>query len=104
MVNARRSFEQALAILPNYKAALINLAQLDLQDKNLPAARKRFEAILATDKKHAVESMLALAKLAVNEKERGSWLEQAVKADSSALQPSLLWLNTTWNKSSRAGL
>jgi putative PEP-CTERM system TPR-repeat lipoprotein len=88
-VNARRNFEQALAISPNYKAALINLAQLDMQDKNLPAARKRFEAILATDNKH-VESMLALARLAVNEKERVSWLEQAVKADPSALQPSVL--------------
>ena len=84
--NARKSFEQALALLPIYEAAASNLAQLDLQDGNPQAARQRFEAILAKDKNN-VEAMLALASLAGNEAATVSWLEKAIKTRPSATRP-----------------
>jgi putative PEP-CTERM system TPR-repeat lipoprotein len=87
--NARKYYEQALAARPTDAAAAMNLARLDLQDKNPQAARKRFEAILAKDKNN-IQAMLALANLAGDEKEAVSWLERAIKANPSALQPQRL--------------
>ena len=88
LANARKSFEQALAIKPDFFPAAANLAQLDLHAKNPEAARKRFEAILAVDKNN-VQAMLALADLAAAENQRKvqmSWLEKAAKADPKSIQ------------------
>lgn len=86
LANARKNFERALALDPAHIAAAINLARLDLQEKNPQAARKRFEAVLAKDKNH-LQAMLALADLANDEKEAVSWLERAAKGHPAALQP-----------------
>ncbi|MEW5943472.1 MAG: XrtA/PEP-CTERM system TPR-repeat protein PrsT [Pseudomonadota bacterium] len=92
LANARKNFERALALDSAHIAAAINLAQLDLQEKNPQAARKRFEAILAKDKNH-LQAMLALANLANDEKEAVSWLERAAKSHPAALQPRRLLID-----------
>ena len=47
--NARKSFEQALALKSDYPPALYNLAKLDLAEKNPEQAKRRYEAILAKE-------------------------------------------------------
>jgi putative PEP-CTERM system TPR-repeat lipoprotein len=92
LVNARKSFEQALTIKPDFFPAAANLAQLDLQDKNPAAARKRFETLLQHDANNS-QAMLALAQLSAQagqEKDYLSWLERAAKAAPDAVQPRLL--------------
>lgn len=89
MANARKSFEQALAIDPAFMPAAQNLAQLDMQDKKPDAARKRFQGVLAKDKNN-VAAMLALADLAAAEKKEAEyldWVDKAAKADPKALEP-----------------
>jgi putative PEP-CTERM system TPR-repeat lipoprotein len=81
---ARQALEKALAIDPGFEPAIFNLARLDI-----PAARKRFESMLAQDKAN-VRAMMALAGLAAaerNEKGFVAWLEKAAKADPSAMEP-----------------
>ncbi|HUW29129.1 MAG TPA: XrtA/PEP-CTERM system TPR-repeat protein PrsT [Sulfuriferula sp.] len=89
LANARKSFEQALAIKPDFFPAAANLAQLDLQAKNPAAARKRFESILNADKNN-LQAMMALAELASiskQEKDYVGWLEKAVKSHPEAIPP-----------------
>ena len=84
--NARKNFEQVLTLNPAYSEAAMNLAQLDLQEKNPQAARKRYEAVLARDKNN-LPALLALVNLASDKKEAVSLLERAAQASPSALQP-----------------
>lgn len=89
LVNARRSFEQALAIQPDFFPATANLAQLDLQANNFAAARNRFERVLNTDKNN-LQAMLALAEIASitrQQKDYVGWLEKAIKAHPQAVRP-----------------
>jgi putative PEP-CTERM system TPR-repeat lipoprotein len=90
---ARKLLERALELQPTYVPAAVNLAQLDLQEKNPKLARQRLEAILEKDKNN-VQAMLALANLAprirATPKEAIGWLERAVAASSGALQPQLM--------------
>ncbi|MCX7194207.1 MAG: PEP-CTERM system TPR-repeat protein PrsT [Proteobacteria bacterium] len=91
LVSARASFEKALSLQPANFPAVVNLAQLDLQDKKPDLAKKRFEALLEKDKKNA-QVMTALAKLAVSQgqiKEATGWLEKASQENPDALGPSL---------------
>lgn len=87
--NARKVFEQALAIDPGFYPAAASLAQLDLLDKKPDAARKRFERILDKDKNN-LQAMIALAELAAaNKQEQVSiaWLEKAARAHPEAIAP-----------------
>jgi len=87
--NARKSFEQALTLQPSFVAAAVNLAQLDLKDKNPKAASERFKSVLANDRNN-LQAMLALSQLAASqghENEYVSWLESAAKANPGALTP-----------------
>ena len=84
--HARKSFEQVLTLNPSYSSAAMNLAQIDLQENNPQAARKRYEAILARDKNN-LPALLALANLASDKKEAVSWLERAAQTNPTALQP-----------------
>jgi putative PEP-CTERM system TPR-repeat lipoprotein len=90
--NARASFEKALSLEPAYLPAVMNLAQLDLQEKKPDAAKKRFEAILEKDKKN-IQAMAALSNLALKQGQKNeatAWLERASQENPDALQPSLL--------------
>jgi putative PEP-CTERM system TPR-repeat lipoprotein len=86
---ARKSWQQALTIQPDFYPAAANLARLDIAEKNPGAARKRFESILDKDGKN-VEAMMALAAMAASEKKEQdslNWLEKAAKADPQAIPP-----------------
>jgi putative PEP-CTERM system TPR-repeat lipoprotein len=88
---ARASFQKALSLQPTYFPAVLNLAQLDMQDKKPDAAKKRFEAVLEIDKKNP-EAMAALARLALSQGQKNeatNWLERAVAENPNALQPSI---------------
>lgn len=88
-INARKSFEQALAIDPLFFTATASLAQLDLRDKKPEVARKRFEHVLSLDKNN-LQAMMALAELAAinkQEHEYVSWLEKAANANPAAVPP-----------------
>ncbi len=89
LANARRNFEDALAIDPAFFPAAASLAQLDLADSKPVQARQRFERILDKDKNN-LQAMLALAELAAAAKQESTyldWLEKAAKAHPNALQP-----------------
>ncbi len=90
---ARKSFEKALALQPTYFPAAMNLAQLDLQDKDPQAARKRFEAILEKDPNN-LQALSALAGLSnqikASPQEVVEWLNRAKKGNPTSSQPALL--------------
>ena len=93
--NARASFEKALTLSPTYFPAVENLARLDLQEKHPEAAKKRFETLLAVDKKN-VGAMTALAELAQalgKTAEATTWYEKAAADNPEALPPSLRLAN-----------
>jgi putative PEP-CTERM system TPR-repeat lipoprotein len=95
LINARKSFEQALALQPNSSAARMNLAQLDLKEKQPQAAVQRYEAILANDSTN-LQAMLGLAAAAAakgQEAEYVAWLEKATTAQPSAAEPRVLLTN-----------
>ena len=62
--NARTSFEKAVSLDPEYAAAALNLAKLDLLDRNYDGARKRYEQVLAKEPQSEA-ALLALAELLV---------------------------------------
>ena len=90
---ARRHLEHALELQPAYVPAAANLAQLDLQENNPQAARRRFEAILEKDKDN-VQALLTLAnlgpRLSATRKEQLAWLERARDASPGSLQPQVM--------------
>ena len=90
---ARKSFERALQLESAYFPAVMNLAQLDLQEKNPQTARKRFESILEKDPKNQ-QTLIALAgfgsRISASSGEALEWLERARKGNPTSLQPPLL--------------
>lgn len=50
---ARKAFDKALELKPDFLPALSNLARLDIQDKQLDVARKRYESFLSKNPGHA---------------------------------------------------
>jgi putative PEP-CTERM system TPR-repeat lipoprotein len=89
--NARLSFERAVALQPSYFPAVANLARLDVRDKQPDAAKKRFEALLAKDKKNGA-AMSALAELAASQgkvDEASRWLERANSENPEAVAPAM---------------
>jgi putative PEP-CTERM system TPR-repeat lipoprotein len=87
---ARRSLEKALSLQPGYTPAAMNLAQLDLQEANKVAARKRFEDMIAKDRSN-VQAYIALASLGsridATAKETELWLETARREGPGTIQP-----------------
>jgi len=89
--NARKSFEKAQETQRDDSQALMNLAQLDLQQKDVASARKRYQAILAKNPTDAF-AMLGMAKaenLAGNKSESLAWLNRAKAANRGTLPPIL---------------
>jgi putative PEP-CTERM system TPR-repeat lipoprotein len=88
---ARAAFEKASALQPKYFAPVANLADLDVHDKQLDAARQRFSAFLTKEPKN-FGAMAALADLALMQgktDEATSWLEKANSANPDALVPAI---------------
>jgi putative PEP-CTERM system TPR-repeat lipoprotein len=95
LANGRQSFEQALEIDATSVAAAMNLAQLDLMEKNPEAARQRFQAVLTKDQKN-VQAMMGLARVAAvtaQEPEYVAWLEKAAKVEPSGVGPRVALAN-----------
>lgn len=93
---ARKSFERALQIDPNFFAAAASLAALDMADKKPDEAKKRFEALLAKNPKNG-QALLALAQLAAvnnaGKDEVTALLTKAVDANPSEVAPRLLLID-----------
>src|SRR6185295_1369351 len=93
IAGARKALERAIELQPTYVPAALNLAQLDLQDKNPQAARQRLEALVVKGSDN-VQALLALANLAprlgATPKEQIDWLERALKANPAAAEPQLM--------------
>ena len=90
---ARKNLERALELQPTYVPAAVNLAQLDLREKNSKAARGRLESIVEKDKNN-VQALLALANLAprigATPKDVINWLERAATASPGSVQLQLM--------------
>jgi putative PEP-CTERM system TPR-repeat lipoprotein len=80
-VQARRSFEQALAIDAAYLPATTALALLDMADQKPEVARKRFEAVLKSDPTNA-QALMAIA--GIRSREGASNAEVAKLFDDAA--------------------
>ncbi len=90
--NARKSYEQLLRVKPDFFPAVANLAQMDLDEKNYPAAKKRIQSFLDKNRGNAT-AMLAMADIArkeSSEKEYLAWLEKAASANTRDLAPRVL--------------
>ncbi len=81
---ARKSFEKALEIAPDFFLAAASLARLDLAQKQPQAASARFEAILKRDPKQ-LSALLALAEIKA---QSGASLEDVVTVLNSAVRAS----------------
>lgn len=89
IADARKSFGLALGANPAYVPANLNLATLDMQDKDAPAARKRLDSVLSVDKNN-LQAMLMLSSIAHEAgqvKEEQDWLDRAVKSNPEVIQP-----------------
>lgn len=89
---ARRHFEAALVLDPTFFAATANLVNLDLRDKKVEDARKRYLAVLDRDPR-SVRAMLALAQLIQStggeRKQVFEWLRKARETDRSSITATL---------------
>ena len=86
---ARESFEQALKLNAGFFPAAANLAQLDIQAKQLGQAQSRFESILKADPNN-LNAMMAMADMALRNRDGAShmkWLEKAATTHPKALPP-----------------
>ena len=96
MAGARKSFEQALVLVPDYFAAVASLAALDMAEKRPADARKRFEALLVNTPRHS-QALLALVELAMRtgapRDEVGTLIANAVAANPADAAPRLLQID-----------
>jgi putative PEP-CTERM system TPR-repeat lipoprotein len=93
---ARRSFDKALELQPNYLPAAYNLAMLDLADKKPDDARKRYEAMIAREPRND-QLYLALADLQARTqaepKAIAETLQRAVAANAQSVPARLALIN-----------
>jgi putative PEP-CTERM system TPR-repeat lipoprotein len=90
-VNARASFEKALALKADTFPASVYLAQMDMQDNKPQEAKRRFEVLLAKDKKH-IGAMTALGEMAAMQghaEEALGWFDKASSENPDALAPAM---------------
>lgn len=91
--DARAALEKAISLQPTFFPAIANLAQLDLQDKNPQAARKRIEALLQKEPNN-VQALLLIASLGprigAKSEETVDWLMRAKRVNSGAIKPTLM--------------
>jgi len=85
---ARRSFEKALKLQPDFVPAAMNLAKLDQAEGDLKSARTRFEQIVKQHKRDikAILALVEIAEQAGNRAEADKWLRQAREQSVGDLQ------------------
>jgi len=89
---ARRRFEKALEIDPEFVTGAMNLARVDAAEGDLAAAEKQYAGVLAKQPGH-VRAMLGMAAIAERRQDPAgivSWLEKAREADRRTTEPGLL--------------
>ena len=93
---ARKSFEQAMKIAPDYFPAAAALANLDMAKKEPDAAKKRFEQVLAKDPKN-IQALLALAQLRAttggSKDEVSQLIQRAIELNPAEPAPRLLLID-----------
>ena len=90
--NARASLEKSLSLQPGFFPAAAGLAQMDMAEKNVAAAKSRFTTLLTKDKNN-LDAMIALASIEVNQNkpaEATTWLEKAQASQPNAVRPALI--------------
>jgi len=95
VVNARKSFEHAENLNPRSMAALMNLAQLDVLQKDPQAAERRFQNVLKEEPANT-EAMIGMASVAGaqgRDADYKTWVDKAVAADPKAVRPRVLLAN-----------
>lgn len=96
IAGAKKSFERALEIDPEYFPAVASLAGLDMADKKPEDAKKRFEAVLAKNPKNS-QAWLALAELASRSgaatEEVAKLIGNAITANPTDVAPRLLLID-----------
>lgn len=86
ITGARDALERALRLQPSFYPAAINLARLDMQAGKPDMARKRIESVLEKDKNNT-KAMLALAQLALVQKQDArflEWMDKAIQNEPAA--------------------
>lgn len=89
LARARESFEHALKIKADYFPAAMNLARLDMREKRPADAGRHLKGVLAGHKDY-LPAMLALANLAAvtgDDAQTLEWLNKAIKAHPTAMEP-----------------
>jgi len=94
VAQGRKHFEAALAQDPKFYPAVANLAALDVREKKLDDAKKRFTTLIDKDPKN-VRAMITLAQIIQgtggDKKDVLEWLKKAREADKSSI-PAVLAL------------
>lgn len=105
VAGARAAFERALELAPDFLAAAVNLARLDLLDNRPADARRRFEQIIASHP-GKVDAYLLLAELlsqtGASHGDVRAVLERAVAANPSATAPRLAMVRFHLNQNEAA--
>ena len=92
---ARKRFRAALAVAPDYKPAIYNLATVTRLLDGPAAAKQAYLAILKKDRTE-IKAMSELATLALQEgktREAINWLDRASKTSPTAINPQLRLVN-----------
>ncbi len=93
VAGARKAFEHSLELDPTYFPSVAAMAALDIGDKNMDAARKRFDAVLAKNPQHP-QALLALAELRARaggtKEEVAELINKAITANPTEKTPRLL--------------
>lgn len=95
LAEVRSHLQMALKKDPVFIPAIMNLANLDLQEGHPQDARKRYEEILKLDEKHfqAIESLARLEFDGGNQKEGIKWYTAAHEINPGAIEPSVRLVN-----------
>ncbi|MCG6940179.1 MAG: PEP-CTERM system TPR-repeat protein PrsT [Thiohalocapsa sp.] len=90
--DARARFEKALELDSEFTTAHINLARVEVANKDLDAAEGQYRQVLKQDPKNlaALLGMAALAELRKDDAGILEWLNKAQDANPTATQPGLL--------------
>jgi putative PEP-CTERM system TPR-repeat lipoprotein len=93
---ARKNFEKALDLQPNFLPAVTGLVHLDMAEKKFEAARKRLDDIIAKDPNNE-RVYLALAeyqaRTGATAGEMAATLQRAIRANALAAEPRLALIN-----------
>lgn len=96
VAGARKAFERSVSLDPTYFPSVASLAALDIGDKKIDDARKRFDAVLAKKPQHP-QALLALAELRAreggNKTEVAELITKAVNANPTEKMPRLLLID-----------